>query len=184
MDDWNEVRAKAKSLGIVAHGKKRAQLEEEIAQKERWIPSAEDGMPDEAPVKIGADRTATDRATEIRKMRKQSGIEIGGRQLNLPPVKKEPGYWYRWVIDTKGRILDFEKRGYQLVEGVEPVSAGSSTPNKLYLMQIPLEIYEEDQKEKESELKAVESSLKRGETTAGGKVEDDRLYGEVSIERA
>jgi len=101
------------------------------------------------------------------------------KQQALTYLEQEPGFKYRYVNDRPGRIQKFLRAGWELVKGdvadtytgkgrSEASTQGShieriTNPNGLHkndiLMRIPLDIYLEDQKEKEKQLDASEEDI-------------------------
>lgn len=105
----------------------------------------------------------------------------------------DPNYVERWVVDHDGtgdRIADFKLGGYEHVpsrvnsvgdsrvaeaspEGsIEQRSVGGGL--KGYLMRIPRDLYEQDQKAKQASVNKTEEALKRPSL--------DGLYGKLEIE--
>lgn len=103
----------------------------------------------------------------------------------------------RWVNDVDGRVADLLERGYQFInrdgslvvgqnaDGItssmtdsrvkKPVGKGVTA----YLMAIPTEFYEEDQKAKQREIDELEKAIKR---PGKGSVSKDVDFGSVSVE--
>lgn len=117
---------------------------------------------------------------------------ISGR--NILTVKgKEPGYEYRVVNDTGDRIEMFKDAGWELVDSkavtvgdrrvdrttsegsYAQVSVGGGT--KAFIMRIPKEFYDEDQKAKQAQVNALEESMKKQALSSSdyGKLERDRV---------
>ena len=117
---------------------------------------------------------------------------ISGR--NILTVKgKEPGYEYRVVNDTGDRIEMFKDAGWELVDSKSvtvgdrrvdrttsegsyaQVSVGGGT--KAFVMRIPKEFYDEDQKAKQAQVNALEESMKKQALSSSdyGKLERDRV---------
>jgi hypothetical protein len=113
---------------------------------------------------------------------------ISGR--NVLTVKgKEEGYEYRIVNDSGDRIEMFKDAGWELVDGKDvtvgdrrvdragaegskaQVSVGGGT--KAFVMRIPKELYDEDQKAKNERVNALEETMKKQALSAGdyGKIE-------------
>lgn len=101
----------------------------------------------------------------------------------------------RWVLDIDDRLLIFQKGGYEFVTKDMIKSAGESTVDSskgtdtrvtkpagrgltLYLMRIPREFWEADQKDKQREIDRTERAMHRpGQSTVDSEVD----YGEISI---
>lgn len=133
-------------------------------QDDRIIPTIEDRKPE----------TAATRAAKLKKER----VPLYNQKA-LMYTDKEPGYTYRMVNDTPGRIQRFLKAGWELVKGAvedtysgkgrkEASSQGSYItrtvdPNHQYseghLMRIRTELYEQDQLAKEAALDRLEEEL-------------------------
>ena len=105
----------------------------------------------------------------------------------------DPNYVERWVVDYDGtgdRIADFKLGGYEHVpsriNGLRDSRVADASPEgsvevrsvgggqKAYLMRIPRDLYEQDQKEKARQLTATEEALKKPAL--------DGLYGKLEIE--
>lgn len=115
---------------------------------------------------------------------------VGGNRDILTVEGREEGWFYRWVLDIGNRTDKFKKAGYEFVthdvmvgdaragvpEGlgsiVEALSGNGG--QKLVLMRIPMEYYQEDQDSKEAERKVLEVGM--------GK-EIDGTYGHIGIGR-
>lgn len=120
----------------------------------------------------------------------QKRVPIGGNRDILTVYGKEDGWHYRWVLDVGNRTRKFQKAGYEFVthevlvgdarsgtpEGlgsaVEALSGNGS--QKLVLMRIKQEYYNEDQEAKELETKALEAGM--GKELSG-------TYGKIELER-
>jgi len=116
-------------------------------------------------------------------------VPVGGNRDILTVDGKEEGWHYRWVLDLGNRTKKFQKAGYEFVthevtvgdaragtpEGlgsiVEALSGNGS--QKLVLMRIKQEYYDEDQKSKESEISALEAGMGKEISGTYGKVEID-----------
>lgn len=101
---------------------------------------------------------------------------INGR--NILTVKgKEPGFVYRIVNDVGDRIQQFKEAGYELVENKDvqvgdrrvnaPSAEGSKAQvsvdkegTKAFVMRIPQEWYQDDQRAKQSRVDELEQTMK------------------------
>lgn len=120
-------------------------------------------------------KEAISKAPSGRPARQPVGLR--NRQTTRAP---DPNYVERWVVDYDGtgdRIAAFKKGGYEHVPasvntlGDSRVDAASpegsieqrnvGNGQKGYLMRIPRELYEEDQKVKQQAVTATEEALKR-----------------------
>lgn len=118
------------------------------------------------------------RVEEIRKLREKKRISLKRRDVLAYP--KRPGFVRRVVNNVPGRIQQFEDRGWSVVTGDEtggPLSAADPTkpgsavtrvvgtgkdgPITGVLMEIPEEIYAEDQWAKQEGIDATEDALEQ-----------------------
>ena len=118
---------------------------------------------------------------------------VGLRQRQKLDVQCDPNFVQRWVVDYDGtgdRIAAFKAGGYELVESkvatvgdsrvdqatpegsVEQRNAGNG--QKQYLMQIPKELYDADQKAKQAIVDKSEDALKKPAL--------DGTYGNIDIQ--
>jgi hypothetical protein len=117
-------------------------------------------------------------------------VPVGGNRDILTVDGMEDGWHYRWVLDLGNRTKKFQKAGYEFVTHEVTVGdARAGTPEglgsivealsgngtqKLVLMRIKQEYYNEDQKAKEDEILALEAGM--GKDISG-------TYGKIGIER-
>ncbi len=131
-----------------------------------------------------------------------------GRKLKIKPkriplyqqktldIQVEPGYHYRLVTDTGNRIERFIAAGYDFVnEECLPEGRRAKDPHQFgavacqslgrgdigYYMRIPLEIYEEDQKQKQHQLDENQKDIGIG--ALAGDIPTNRIHGNVIIDR-
>ena len=121
------------------------------------------------------------------------------RRNVLTASHREPGYVYRFVNDVvspdgSSRVEAFKQAGYEIVENPKTkvgdvdgnVSLGSSavanvgSGRKAILMRIKKELYDEDQKVKQTQITEVERQMRRRKVDAKDSGEEG-TYGEVSI---
>lgn len=121
--------------------------------------------------------------------RKRPVRGTAGRRDILTVEGKEPGYVYRIVNDTPGRVADLKSRGYELATGDETFSStldeattiGSVKSKHVgggvnaVLMRIPQEWYDEDQKMKQEHIDKIEQKTKSAASDIKGG------YGKVDI---
>lgn len=117
---------------------------------------------------------ARETATRVERPKR---TRINGRNI-LTVSGKEPGYVYRIVNDVGDRVEMFKQAGYELVEseavqvGERRVNAASalgskaqvsvdSTGTKAFVMRIPKEWYDEDQRAKQSDVDELERTIKK-----------------------
>lgn len=134
------------------------------------------------------------KTAEVRRKR----VPVSGNRDLLTVLGKDPNYHYRWVIDgdERGqRLWKFTRAGYEHVKSSE-VEIGEDMVFKsdnvgsivrypagngtyLYLMKIPREWYQEDQKIKEQTIEEEEvNSLRERDL-----VKDDGMYGGGKLSR-
>lgn len=127
-------------------------------------------------------------------------VPVSGNRSKLKVRNTDPSFQYRWVLaggENDSRILDFLNGGYTFVEAtsadvgeshvyqsenlgaIARVPAGDSL--YLYLMRIPKELYEEDQRAKMQSIKNQESAI-TGERPEHG--DSEGQYGKISIGRS
>lgn len=138
-------------------------------------------------------RNIADKDSEAVEKRPQR-IPVGMRP-KLAVVGKDPGFVYRWVNDTPGRIDMFKQGGWELCSNQE-VDVGNQraeqaseigslasnivdggTGMRAYVMKIRKEWYDEDQKANEAHI----DQLERDQITANV---NDGEYGSVKIDRS
>lgn len=128
--------------------------------------------------------------------------------LGIPRMKLQapsrPGYRRRWICDRPGRIEDAIRGGYQFVtketlggpdvpvDLTERESVDSrvsrvvgvhedNRPMVAYLMEIPEELYEEDQARKQAKVDEKEAALRRGVDQHGAPGQDGRYVPSAGI---
>lgn len=117
------------------------------------------GRPSNAEI---ASREQTDApAKRVRK-------PFGGRRQKLA-YDQRPGYHRHWFNDALDRLREAKEAGYEHVIGPDGKNVsrivGSSTKGDgliAYLMEIPIEWYQEDQAAKAARVDEVEQSMRRG----------------------
>jgi hypothetical protein len=129
---------------------------------------------------------ASRKRREARRADIQNGGGFEGQKLTAP---NRPGYYRRWINDDGNRLDDKVNDGYDYVlkssDGAEKIhSTGRGEkisqlvgtkkeggPMVAYLMEIPEELYLEDQEQKESKRRDTELQIKRaahGNNSLGG----------------
>jgi len=133
-------------------------------------------------------KEAISKAPSGRPTRQPVGMRNRQRVRN-----SDPNYVERWVVDSDGtgdRIADFIAGGYEHVpartNGIRDSRVDAASPEgsieqrsvggglKGYLMRIPRDLYEQDQKAKQAQVNKTEEALKRPAL--------DGLYGKLEIE--
>ena len=115
-------------------------------------------------------------------------IPVGSRN-RLDVIGKDPNFVYRIVNDVDDRIERFKQAGYELVDVNEArlssQRVGAGTPEGTmasmpvgmgttgYLVKIPKDWYEDDQRTKQVQIEASEESIKKPNI--------DGAYGEIKI---
>ncbi len=133
------------------------------------VPEAAPAMP--APASEEAIRLA---ATMRRKAtrEKAAGMNIySGQRMG---AAQRPGFHRHWINDTAGSLEEMLDNGYTFVEDdnatIEDDDLGNrkslqvsknGPPVRAYLMEIPLDQYEEDQRAKETLIQQNENSIRR-----------------------
>ena len=128
-------------------------------------------------------KNRTDRPKRLSYSERRNTLTIDGKDKN---------YHYRVVNDTDGRPEKLETFGYEYVRGDEqlgdPTADGAKTLGSVIskpvgggktgiLMRTKREFYEEDQADKQRELKESENALHK-------KSEEDGHYGNLKISRS
>lgn len=135
-----------------------------------------------------AEGGATTSNARPRKRRRRGSV--GGFHLKLSAPERK-GFIRRWVNDTPGRIASMEELAYTHVTepGIKSDSPDSrvrrlvgtqanGAPLHAYLMETPLEEYQQGIEEKEELHRVVDEAIRAGRD-ATGRVQD--AYGEGSI---
>lgn len=131
------------------------------------------------------------KSTPVVKKERVKRAPINGKRSILNVRGKEPGYEYRIVNDVDSRINEFLERGYEVVTDSsisvgdkrvnKPSQAGSAVEisvgqgTKAFLMRIPKEYYDEDQREKQKQINLIEGQMK-------AEANKDGNYGSIKIE--
>lgn len=113
-----------------------------------------------------------------------------GFRNRLVAKKQDPNYVYRFVNDIDDRIEMFKDAGYEMADMGrnmvgdkrmdnnptvdKSISVGGGT--RAYLMRIPKEFYDEDQKAKQARVDASEEGIKNPKL--------DGSYGKIEISRS
>lgn len=117
---------------------------------------------------------------------------INGIRQKLNVRGKEPGFVYRVVNDTDGRIQDFIDRGYEIVmdnsvkigdkrvsnptqEGT-PVQVSVGGGMKAFVMRIKQEWYDEDKAVHNANIDKLEEQLHR-------EAKEENFYGKITIKQ-
>ena len=138
--------------------------------KDKPQPVSHGVMPNVEPVQMKAEPNdvdaATQRALQLRAGNRRSANERVAR-LDYP---KRPGWHQCWINDVPGNIGKFKELGYDFridtvtkeritrVAGTAESGGGLQT----YLMELPLEIYREDQKALEAQMNKIDQQIRRG----------------------
>jgi len=135
--------------------------------------------PPAAPEPVAtADETAGPRAADVAASR----VPFGAMNQRLAAPQRD-GYVRRWFNDRPGRIdrakraswahVQDETTGHpmMIIGGVAPEGGGL----KQYLMEIPQELYEQDQQAKQAAIDETEAAMKRGEVDGKAPGQDGRF---------
>ncbi len=138
-----------------------------------------------------------------RQAREEGREETGRRKripLGVPQLKlsapKRAGFHRHWLNDTGGRIQAAEQAGYSFVENEQASEEEGrarylsrvvgvkedGSPMTAYLMEIRQDWYDEDQAEKQNQITAKESEIRRGRDPASAQDGQDKFYGQATIE--
>jgi hypothetical protein len=110
--------------------------------------------------------------------RRRSAPQAGEQKMGVPA---RVGWVRRWVNDTPGRINKFKNKGWEFVKNPETGENWMLTVNtaisdqggiKGYVMEIPLQFYQEDQNAKQESLDALDASIYGG--TLNAEPDDNR----------
>lgn len=114
-------------------------------------------------------------------------VPVSGPRDVLTVYGKDPNYYYRWVNDTGNRVQRFLRGGYEIVTDDLEVGAprvgvpeAEGSPLKIsvggglnaYLMRIPQEWYNEDQKRKDEAVDATEDVI-------FNRTKEEGMYGDM-----
>lgn len=169
-----ELRKEAKKQGVNSFGKSKEELQ---------------GLLGESPA-VPVRRTPEDaakRAEQIRETRRELDIDPTQIERKFPIQGQKPGWKYRWPVNKEGRIMELERKGYQIDESISPVSAGDNSGGQKHIrMMIPESIYNEDFATKMGRIDQKEQAMTRADVTGGiksGHPEEggDGVYGKVTI---
>jgi hypothetical protein len=140
------------------------------------------------------------RADEIRKERQERGSEaLAGIRLRLPKPPKKAGWHRRYVNDDADRIGRMLETGYTVASdrdgsksdktGVgSEVSAFAGTQvngaaMRAVLMEIPDEIYHEDQRAKIRAIDETEAGIRSGKVDGASPEDQAAFTGGMTVER-
>lgn len=120
------------------------------------------------------EETVSEKTAEQKVTRKKR-VPFGVAKTKLGIEQNVEGYHLHWINDTVGRIYDAEQGGYEFVA---PHEVGlSDTDNRVkrrvgvnddgtalfaFLMKIRQDWYEEDEKERQSRVDAIDNLIKGG----------------------
>lgn len=127
---------------------------------------------------------------------RRARVPLGSSRQKLTASQRE-GYQRRWVNDVPGRVEMAQEAGYEFVTADAKANSSDpganksaivgvnadGTPLRAYLMEIPADWYQEDQKAKQSECDRVDEAIRRaapGKTAAAPKgssgADEDKFY--------
>lgn len=137
--------------------------------------NAERAARDEAKEAQGEDAPRESRAEQTRRERRRRDDTGEGAALKLtvPEHLKKPGHTYRWTNDTAGgRTQRRYNEDWEFVKDPAIESNGEGTPvtrvvdektgQRAYLMEKPIDLYNEDRQRREKPRKELEQTMLRG----------------------
>lgn len=121
------------------------------------------------------------RPTDRNEAGRRTRVPLGMKQTALA-AEQRPGYVRRWVNDTSGRLQQAEDGGYTFVSSdqtAKSTDVGARISRvvgknengegmRAYLMEIPQEWYDEDQRAKQKPVNEFEAALQGKPTFEGG----------------
>ena len=115
--------------------------------------------------------------TPALQRKRRSSVTGGGLKLH---AAERPGYRRRFVNDDKNRIAELQELGYTFAEAPSEATHGPGSrinrlagttddgaPMKTYLMETPIELYEQGRQELDEELKLQDQQISRGLDPSG-----------------
>lgn len=129
--------------------------------------------------------------TVTRAVRPKERIPVGGHRDKLGVTGRDPNYFYRWVEDIHEagqEIFNYIQGGYTFApkeglnigenfvyasENVGSVVRKPSGDRFLFLMRLPLDLYEQDQRDKQKRIDETEEQMIGDRNTQ----RDDGQYG-------
>ena len=128
---------------------------------------------------INAEISEPEAPVAVTRTKRRERVPFGSHKSKLSFSNKDPNYNYRVITDKGGRLSDAQNGGYEFVVdeqtlGENEVGRGSSIDSRVvanvgtnedgsvqhgYLMRIPKEFYNEDQKVKQEDITAKEESI-------------------------
>jgi hypothetical protein len=138
------------------------------------------------------------RADEIRKERLERGSEtLSGVRLRLPKPPAREGWHRRYVNDDADRIGQMMEQGYSLAAdrngkladktgiGAEVSAYAGTQVNgaamRAVLMEIPIEIYSEDQSAKHSAISETEAGIMAGKVSGADAADQAAFSGGMKV---
>lgn len=121
------------------------------------------------------DRPQTRDEEQVRAEPRAERLGLGSTQPKMTLPRRE-GFHRRWVNDTPGRVRFALSQDWSHIEDPDELSEDGrgikkfmtvgvkedGAPLTAYAMEIPMELYEQDQKRKQAPLDAFDEQLKRG----------------------
>jgi len=124
--------------------------------------------------------------------KKPNRVPVGIRNPMSVKEKLDPNFEYRFVRNTPGRIEAFVEGGYELVTGDARIGdaniakasnmgsafsiASGDNADRVFLMRIPKNFYDEDQAAKADKIAETEKQMKQ-------RPKDQCLEGEIKLNR-
>lgn len=140
------------------------------------------------------------RAEEIRKARQERGSDtLAGTRLRLPKPPAKPGWHRRYVNDDADRIGRMLEQGYTIASdrdgsksdktgmGAEVSAFAGTQVNgaamRAVLMEIPDEIYQDDQRAKFRAIDETEAGIRSGKVAGASPDDQAKIYGGMTTEK-
>jgi len=131
------------------------------------------------PATLSLDADEPQEAVAVTRTKRRERVPFGTHKAKLSFKNKDPNYHYHVVTDKGGRLSDAQEGGYEFVVdeqalGANEVGRGASldsrvvantgtnedgSPERGYLMRIPIDLYEEDQKAKQHNVNTKERAI-------------------------
>lgn len=117
---------------------------------------------------------ADNKTTETKQRNKRKPFGVPRSKLTVENL--DPAFHYRWILDAPGRIAEALDGDYSFVDPIEVnrepngenkvyVRGGSNvdgSEQRQYLMKIPREFFEDDQKLSQTYLDEIDNAIKGG----------------------
>ncbi len=140
----------------------------------------------QANAQFNENRARPDRETvEARRRKMRGNLDLlNQRKLGVDISKLDFNkYAYRWVHDLPGRISNFQQRSYEIVpntsdektKGVGNDIRATDSQGDLIFMRIPIEFYQDDQREKMRESAEFDKQIREGNLSVAERSHSDNV---------